>query len=164
MQEQRVKLPVWEKRENILDAMEKNQVLVISGMTGYVRKYECCVSLIERPFTVRCMFYLRCGKTTQIPQFILDDSLSGRGERVANIICTQPRRISAITVATRVAQERSETLGHSTGYQIRLETVKVTISFSFRQTHKHIHKCINCISGIQLRYQIYVVFNERYKL
>lgn len=46
---------------------------------------------------------------------------------MANIICTQPRRISAITVATRVAQERAEALGHSTGYQIRLETVRVTV-------------------------------------
>lgn len=80
---------------------------------------------------MRCVFNVRCGKTTQIPQFILDDSLGGHGERVANIICTQPRRISAIAVAARVAQERAETLGHSTGYQIRLETVRVTIFLSF---------------------------------
>ncbi|XP_060781858.1 putative ATP-dependent RNA helicase DHX57 isoform X2 [Neoarius graeffei] len=115
MQEQRVKLPVWEKRQNILDALEKNQVLVISGMTG-------------------------CGKTTQIPQFILDDSLSGRKESVANIICTQPRRISAIAVATRVAQERAETLGHSTGYQIRLETVRSSCT-----------RLLFCTTGVLLR-------------
>lgn len=80
-------------------------------------------------FTLRCsyLFELRCGKTTQIPQFILDDSLTGRFEGVVNIICTQPRRISAIAVATRVAQERAEALGHSTGYQIRLETVRVSL-------------------------------------
>lgn len=89
-----------------------------------------CVRVIDRTFVVRRVFYLRCGKTTQIPQFILDESLSGRGERVANIMCTQPRRISAIAVATRVAQERAESLGHSTGYQIRLETVRVTIALS----------------------------------
>lgn len=76
------------------------------------------------------MFFLllllcRCGKTTQIPQFILDASLSGRAEQVANIICTQPRRISAISVAQRVAQERAECLGNSVGYQIRLESVRV---------------------------------------
>ncbi|KAF5910256.1 putative ATP-dependent RNA helicase DHX57 [Clarias magur] len=115
MQEQRVKLPVWKKRQNILDALEKNQVLVISGMTG-------------------------CGKTTQIPQFILDDSLSGRGESVANIICTQPRRISAIAVATRVAQERAEALGHSTGYQIRLETVRSSCT-----------RLLFCTTGVLLR-------------
>ena len=67
----------------------------------------------------------RCGKTTQIPQFILDASLTGRADNVANIICTQPRRISAISVAQRVAQERAECLGNSVGYQIRLETVRV---------------------------------------
>lgn len=88
-----------------------------------------CVSVGERP-SVRCVLNLRCGKTTQIPQFILDDSLSGRGESIANIVCTQPRRISAIAVATRVAQERAEILGHSTGYQIRLETVRVNISLT----------------------------------
>lgn len=69
----------------------------------------------------------RCGKTTQIPQFILDDSLSGPPEKVANIICTQPRRISAISVAERVAKERTERVGLTVGYQIRLESVKVCI-------------------------------------
>lgn len=72
----------------------------------------------------------RCGKTTQIPQFILDASLSGRAEQVANIICTQPRRISAISVAQRVAQERAECLGNSVGYQIRLESVRVRPHFT----------------------------------
>lgn len=67
----------------------------------------------------------RCGKTTQIPQFILDASLKGPAGWVANIICTQPRRISAISVAQRVAQERAEHLGNSVGYQIRLESVRV---------------------------------------
>lgn len=67
----------------------------------------------------------RCGKTTQIPQFILDDSLNGPPEKVANIICTQPRRISAISVAERVAKERAERVGLTVGYQIRLESVKV---------------------------------------
>lgn len=71
------------------------------------------------------IFGRRCGKTTQIPQFILDASLKGPAERVANIICTQPRRISAISVAQRVAQERAEQLGKSVGYQIRLESVRV---------------------------------------
>ena len=74
-----------------------------------------------------CVCVCSCGKTTQIPQFILDESLNGHsGRGVANIICTQPRRISAIAVATRVAQERAEPLGRSTGYQIRLETVRVS--------------------------------------
>lgn len=72
----------------------------------------------------------RCGKTTQIPQFILDATLSGPANKVANILCTQPRRISAISVAQRVAQERAEPLGNSVGYQIRLESVRVTQNIS----------------------------------
>ncbi|KAK7140601.1 hypothetical protein R3I94_013020 [Phoxinus phoxinus] len=116
MQEQRQKLPAWQKKEVILEILDKNQVLVISGMTG-------------------------CGKTTQIPQFILDNFLqTGRQDRVANIMCTQPRRISAITVATRVAQERAEALGHSTGYQIRLETVRSSST-----------RLMFCTTGVLLR-------------
>ncbi|XP_028844467.1 putative ATP-dependent RNA helicase DHX57 [Denticeps clupeoides] len=116
MQHQRQKLPVWEEKQNILQSLQENQVLVVSGMTG-------------------------CGKTTQIPQFILDESLTNQSfGGVANIICTQPRRISAISVATRVAQERAERLGHSTGYQIRLEMVR---SLSTR--------LMFCTTGVLLR-------------
>uniref|UniRef100_A0A8C8RDX7 Putative ATP-dependent RNA helicase DHX57 n=1 Tax=Pelusios castaneus TaxID=367368 RepID=A0A8C8RDX7_9SAUR len=99
MWQERQKLPVWEEREAILDLLTEHQVLVVSGMTG-------------------------CGKTTQIPQFVLDASLKGPPNKVVNIICTQPRRISAISVAERVAQERTERVGLTVGYQIRLESVK----------------------------------------
>ncbi|TRY60779.1 hypothetical protein DNTS_032212 [Danionella cerebrum] len=116
MQEQRQKLPAWQKRNDILDCLQTNQALVISGMTG-------------------------CGKTTQIPQFILDQFLqAGKPDRVANIICTQPRRISAITVANRVAQERAEALGRSTGYQIRLETIRSSST-----------RLMFCTTGVLLR-------------
>lgn len=93
-----------------------------------------CLVLISGVFVVDLY---RCGKTTQIPQFILDASLSGPTDQVANIICTQPRRISAISVAERVAQERAERLGNSVGYQIRLETVRV--SGTQCCTHAHMH-------------------------
>ncbi|XP_036402780.1 putative ATP-dependent RNA helicase DHX57 [Megalops cyprinoides] len=115
MLQQRQKLPAWQERENILELLQDNQVLVVSGMTG-------------------------CGKTTQIPQFILDASLSGPPNQVANIICTQPRRISAISVAERVAQERSERLGNSVGYQIRLETVRSSAT-----------RLLYCTTGVLLR-------------
>jgi len=75
-----------------------NQVVVICGMTG-------------------------CGKTTQVPQFLLDEGLRRKGEFSVNIVCTQPRRISATAVAQRVADERTEKIGKSVGYQIRLESV-----------------------------------------
>ena len=62
-----------------------------------------------------------CGKTTQVPQFVIDD-MDSRGEGAhCSIICTQPRRISAISVAERVSSERCQPLGLSVGYQIRLE-------------------------------------------
>jgi ATP-dependent RNA helicase DHX36 len=82
-----------------VSVLSKNQVVVISGETG-------------------------CGKTTQVPQFILDAAiLSGEGS-TCRVVCTQPRRISAISVAERVAAERGEPCGAglSTGYQIRLES------------------------------------------
>ncbi|XP_028250740.1 putative ATP-dependent RNA helicase DHX57 [Parambassis ranga] len=115
MLDQRKNLPAWQEKENILDILEQCQVLVVSGMTG-------------------------CGKTTQIPQFILDASLSGPIGQVANILCTQPRRISAITVAQRVAQERAECLGNSVGYQIRLESVRTSAT-----------RLLYCTTGVLLR-------------
>ncbi|XP_014746641.1 PREDICTED: putative ATP-dependent RNA helicase DHX57 isoform X2 [Sturnus vulgaris] len=112
---ERQKLPAWQERENILGLLESHQVLVVSGMTG-------------------------CGKTTQIPQFILDASLQGSPSRVANIICTQPRRISAISVAERVAKERTEKIGLTVGYQIRLESVKSSAT-----------RLLYCTTGVLLR-------------
>lgn len=62
-----------------------------------------------------------------MPQFILDDwifnrSLTSEQKKLClNIICTQPRRISAIGVAERVAAERLECVGETIGYHIRLE-------------------------------------------
>ncbi|KAM7119273.1 putative ATP-dependent RNA helicase DHX57 isoform 1-T2 [Ciconia maguari] len=112
---ERQKLPAWQERETILDLLESHQVLVVSGMTG-------------------------CGKTTQIPQFILDASLQGSPSRVANIICTQPRRISAISVAEHVAKERTERIGLTVGYQIRLESVKSSAT-----------RLLYCTTGVLLR-------------
>jgi ATP-dependent RNA helicase DHX36 len=67
-------------------------------------------------------FCTGCGKTTQIPQFILDEMISRSNGSLCNLLCTQPRRISAISVAERVAEERGERIGsNSVGYVIRLE-------------------------------------------
>ncbi|XP_078362233.1 ATP-dependent DNA/RNA helicase DHX36-like isoform X2 [Oculina patagonica] len=99
MQEFRKRLPAYEKKEELLQLINSEQVLVISGETG-------------------------CGKTTQVSQFILDDAIEqGRGS-MCRVICTQPRRISAISVAERVAAERDEDCGEngSVGFQIRLES------------------------------------------
>ncbi|XP_044272686.1 ATP-dependent DNA/RNA helicase DHX36 [Tribolium madens] len=97
MKKKRKKLPAFSMKEEILKVIDENQVVVISGETG-------------------------CGKTTQVAQFILDDFLQKKRGSVCKILCTQPRRISAITVAQRVAEERAESLGNSVGYHIRMES------------------------------------------
>ncbi|XP_078039431.1 putative ATP-dependent RNA helicase DHX57 [Augochlora pura] len=99
MKEIRRKLPAWSKMDNILETIHEHQVTIISGETG-------------------------CGKSTQVPQFLLDDWILNRPtlKEHVNIICTQPRRISAVGVAERVASERDERIGETVGYQIRLES------------------------------------------
>ncbi|XP_022125421.2 ATP-dependent DNA/RNA helicase DHX36 [Pieris rapae] len=92
-------LPAYKKKENILDSIDKSQVLVISGETG-------------------------CGKSTQIPQLILDRAMKNKTGANVKILVTQPRRIAASTLAMRVAKERSETLGNSVGYSVRLDKVE----------------------------------------
>eukprot|EP00730_Choanoeca_flexa_P019085 TRINITY_DN9308_c0_g1_i3.p1 TRINITY_DN9308_c0_g1~~TRINITY_DN9308_c0_g1_i3.p1 ORF type:complete len:1030 (+),score=236.99 TRINITY_DN9308_c0_g1_i3:221-3091(+) len=93
----RRELPAFRAMRRVMEAVQSKQVVIVSGATG-------------------------CGKTTQVPQLILDDALiQGVGAK-CNIICTQPRRLSAIGVAQRVADERCESLGASVGYQIRLES------------------------------------------
>ncbi|KAM3874374.1 LOW QUALITY PROTEIN: 3'-5' RNA helicase YTHDC2-like [Diretmus argenteus] len=78
------------------------------------------------------------GKTTQIPQFLLDDC--SRTGTPCRIFCTQPRRLAAISIAERVAAERGESVGQTVGYQIRLESrvsPKTVLTF--------------CTSGVFLR-------------
>lgn len=76
-------LPIVEKREEILDLVERNRVIVLSGDTG-------------------------CGKSTQMPQYLLDSfALKNRGTE-CNIIVTQPRRLAALSLAQTVASHRGE--------------------------------------------------------
>ena len=63
-----------------------------------------------------------CGKSTQVPQFILDHMDETQRGAACRIICTQPRRISAISLASRVASERCEQVGETVGYQIHLNS------------------------------------------
>ncbi|CAJ1935709.1 unnamed protein product [Cylindrotheca closterium] len=92
----RQRLPAYQMHQEIVATIKHNQITVIAGDTG-------------------------CGKTTQVPQLVLDDLiLNGQGAS-ANIIVTQPRRISAIGVSERIADERCEKVGESCGYSIKLE-------------------------------------------
>ncbi|KAK7385921.1 hypothetical protein VNO78_31892 [Psophocarpus tetragonolobus] len=93
--EEKSRLPIASFKDAITSTIESHQVVLISGETG-------------------------CGKTTQVPQFILDH-MWGKGE-MCKIVCTQPRRISAISVSERIASERGETIGENVGYKIRLES------------------------------------------
>jgi ATP-dependent RNA helicase A len=63
------------------------------------------------------------GKTTQIPQFILESFMNSKRGAFCNVVVTQPRRISAVSVAERLATERAEELGLISGYSVRFESV-----------------------------------------
>jgi ATP-dependent RNA helicase DHX57 len=90
-------LPAWRLREDIIKTVNQCQVTIISGETG-------------------------SGKSTQSVQFVLDDLIQRQLGAVANIICTQPRRISALGLADRVADERCSQVGDEIGYTIRGES------------------------------------------
>lgn len=93
----REKLPAWQKASEIVKLVHDNQVVLITGETG-------------------------SGKSTQIVQFILDDLIKTNQGNQCNIICTQPRRISAMGLAQRVADERDCPVGGVVGYAIRGES------------------------------------------
>lgn len=92
MQLIRSQLPAWQMKDTIVKLVEQNDVVLITGETG-------------------------SGKSTQVVQFLLDSLM--KGSKSTNIICTQPRRISAIGLAERVSEERCVECGDEVGYIIR---------------------------------------------
>jgi small subunit ribosomal protein S24e len=95
---------------------------MISSRPVYIRADEVLSHIRYHEVTI-CVAATGSSKTTQIPQLILDEYIwNGKGA-YGNIVCTQPRRIAAISVADRVAKnERGETLGKGfVGYQVRFE-------------------------------------------
>jgi HrpA-like RNA helicase len=115
MQENRAKLPAHDLKDTVLQAIENSSAAVVSGATG-------------------------CGKTTQVPQFIFEEAIKAGKGGETSVIITQPRRLSAIAVAERVANERCERIGDTVGYSIRLES---------RQSEKT--RMLFCTTGILLR-------------
>lgn len=113
MLERRTSLPAHKCRSEILRSIRSNQVTVVSGATG-------------------------SGKTTQVPQFLLEEAADSRVP--ISIVCTQPRRIAAISVAERVAAERCQRVGESVGYQVKLNTKRSA------QT-----RLVFCTTGVLLR-------------
>ena len=131
---------MYEHRAELLEAIESNQVVVIEGETG-------------------------CGKSTQVPQYVLEDAAT-RG-KPCSIIVTQPRRISALGVSERVAAERGEAVGGVVGYSIRLEskssaqtallfcTTGILYVCMYACMHVYVHVCMAallfCTTGIFTR-------------
>ncbi|KAI0230508.1 hypothetical protein L0F63_000481 [Massospora cicadina] len=89
----RESLPIFQYRQQLLDAIAEYPVLVIVGETG-------------------------SGKTTQIPQYLHEAGYTSHGRKVG---CTQPRRVAAMSVAARVAVEMDVKVGYEVGYSIRFE-------------------------------------------
>ncbi|PSR94700.1 Pre-mRNA-splicing factor ATP-dependent RNA helicase [Actinidia chinensis var. chinensis] len=96
--EKRKTLPVWHQKEDFLQVLKANQTLILVGETG-------------------------SGKTTQIPQFVLEaiDLEIPDKQRKFMIGCTQPRRVAAMSVSRRVAEEMDVNIGEEVGYSIRFE-------------------------------------------
>ncbi|KAG2650683.1 hypothetical protein PVAP13_1NG198200 [Panicum virgatum] len=92
LQEQRQSLPIYKLKKELIQAVHDNQVLVVIGETG-------------------------SGKTTQVTQYLAEAGYTTRGK----IGCTQPRRVAAMSVAKRVAEEFGCRLGEEVGYAIRFE-------------------------------------------
>ncbi|BFZ61866.1 hypothetical protein YB2330_002944 [Saitoella coloradoensis] len=95
VQRQRELLPIFRHRKSLLYLVETKAVIIVVGHTG-------------------------SGKTTQLPQYLHEAGWTQDGKIIA---CTQPRRVAATTVATRVAEEVGCTLGQEVGYSIRFEDV-----------------------------------------
>ncbi|XP_045036624.1 probable ATP-dependent RNA helicase spindle-E [Daphnia magna] len=87
-------LAIDNQRTAILELLKKENVIIVKGFTG-------------------------CGKTTQVPQFVLDECY--RTKTPCNIVVTQPRCIAAISIAKRVCYERNWTLGTVVGYRVGME-------------------------------------------
>src|SRR5215210_4012698 len=85
-------LPIYELEHGIVRALKAQSRLILTAPTG-------------------------SGKSTQVPQILLDRGLLGHG----TVIVLQPRRLAARLLASRVAEERGEALGATVGYQVRLE-------------------------------------------
>lgn len=92
IEQTRRSLPIFPYREDFLRAVEEHQVIILVGETG-------------------------SGKTTQIPQYLHEAGYTTKGK----VACTQPRRVAAMSVAARVAEEMDVKLGQEVGYSIRFE-------------------------------------------
>lgn len=96
MRKQRDALPIKVRATDILTKVQLNDVTIVMAATG-------------------------SGKTTQVPQLLFDDYINKGEGAHCNILCTQPRRLAAMSVAERIADERGQRLGGEIGYQVRFD-------------------------------------------
>ncbi|KAL9611640.1 MAG: hypothetical protein Q9167_003707 [Letrouitia subvulpina] len=99
LRRKKAEMPINQFNSKVLDLINNNQYSIIVGGTG-------------------------CGKTTQVPQIIIEDAICRGQGAYSNIICTQPRRIAAVAIAKRVAQERAEMLQDTVGYHIHSDRMR----------------------------------------
>lgn len=93
----RQKLPAFGKQNGILQTIASHRATIVTGETG-------------------------SGKSTQVVQFVLDEAISALKGSKTNIMCTQPRRVAALSLAERVSDERCSRVGDEVGYIIRGES------------------------------------------
>jgi hypothetical protein len=124
LEAERMKLPIFQAKDEILTAVQQNDNIIVIGETGsgsfeMTERGQVCWAVCSAYLPALCRSVFLFSKTTQIPQYLLSSGLVGRGQ----IACTQPRRVAAISVAQRVAQEYGCTVGQQVGYSIRFELV-----------------------------------------
>ncbi|KAJ7505498.1 pre-mRNA splicing factor [Mycena galericulata] len=93
IEETRKSLPIYTYKEGLIQAIKEHQVLIVVAETG-------------------------SGKTTQLPQYLHEAGYTANGQKIG---CTQPRRVAAMSVAARVAEEMGTKVGYEVGYSIRFE-------------------------------------------
>ena len=118
MAKNRESLPIYPYREDLISAVEDHQVVVIVGETG-------------------------SGKTTQIPQYMWEAGFAKGDQKIG---CTQPRRVAAMSVSARVAEEAGVKLGNEVGYSIRFEAGSSILIRS--------HGCDSAVDPLQLTPQL----------
>ncbi|XP_049808089.1 ATP-dependent RNA helicase DHX8 [Schistocerca nitens] len=130
--EQRQSLPIYKLKDELTKAVTENQILIVIGETG-------------------------SGKTTQITQYLAEAGFTSRGK----IGCTQPRRVAAMSVAKRVAEEFGCRLGQEVGYTIRFEDCTSPETVIKYMTDGMLLR--ECLVDLDLKYYSVIMLDEAHE-